>query len=132
MINEGDYFGSKPHTEEQERAAEALLTKVNDMLTFLEWDFPTDPDTGTSISGSRGGSGDGGFRLPDTKTGHVRSEHKRAHAVDPYDPENKLDDMITDDILKRFGLYREAPSMTVGWVHLQDVAPGSGKRTFLP
>ena len=132
MIDEGQYFGSKAHTDEQEQEAEALLTRVNDMLTFLVWDYPTDPDTGTSISGTKGGSGDGGFRLSDAKTGKPFSKHKTAHAVDVYDPEDELDFMIDDETLERFGLYREAPSATRGWSHLQDVAPSSGKRTFLP
>ena len=132
MIDEGQYFGGKPHTEEQEGSAEALLDKVNDMLASLGWDYPVDPDTGTAISGAKGGSGDGGFRLPDAKTGKPASKHKTAHAVDVYDPENKLDDMIDDDLLIEFGLYREAPGSTFGWAHLQDVAPGSGRRTFLP
>lgn len=132
MITVEQYFGEKQHTDEQEQAAETLLNRVTNMLEFLGWDYPIDPDTGTSISGSKGGAGDGGFRLSGSSTGRPFSKHKLAHAVDVYDPDNRLDDMINDEILQRFNLYRESPSATRGWCHLQDIAPGSGKRTFLP
>jgi len=131
MIDEGQYFGGKSHTEEQEQAAAALLDKVNNMLASLAWDYPIDPDTGTSISGSKGGSGDGGFRLPNATTGKTLSKHKTAHAVDVFDPGNNLDNRLDDEILERFGLWREHPDSTLGgWCHLQDVPPKSGKRSF--
>lgn len=132
MITAAQYFGEKPRTDEQERAAETLLGKVTAMLDALIWAYPIDPDTGTSISGSKGGAGDGGFRLSNAATGAPNSKHKTAHAVDVYDPENILDASIDDEMLAEFGLYREAPDATRGWCHLQDVAPGSGKRTFNP
>ena len=132
MITTAQYFGNKAHSEEQERAAESLLGKVKALLDALIWAYPIDPDTGTSISGSRGGAGDGGFRLPGATTGAVNSKHKMAHAVDVYDPDDLLDTSIGDDILEEFGLYRESPDFTKGWTHLQDVPPGSGKRTFQP
>ena len=132
MITTAEYFGSKPHTPEQANSADALLVKVASLLDSLIWAYPIDPDTGTSISGSKGGSGDGGFRLPTATTGKAQSKHKTAHAVDVYDPENKLDESLDDQILTEFGLYREHPDSTPGWCHLQDVPPGSGRRTFHP
>lgn len=132
MITTEQYFGSKPHSDEQTRAAEALLSRVHAMLDSLIWGYPVDPDTGTSISGSKGGSGDGGFRLPNATTGKAMSKHKMAHAVDVYDPDNVLDATIDDELLSDFSLYREAPDATPGWCHLQDVPPGSGRRTFQP
>ena len=126
------YFGSKPHTEDQRENAVYLLGKVNALLVFKCWKYPVDPDTGTSISGSKGGAGDGGFRLPISTTGASNSKHKMARAIDVYDPEGELDYLITDELLQVYGLYREHPDMTIGWTHLQDVAPGSGNRTFIP
>lgn len=35
-------------------------------------------------------------------------------------------------ILEELGLYMEDPRHTKGWVHLQCVAPKSGKRVFIP
>lgn len=132
MITTEEYFGAKPHSDEQTRAAGALLSKVNAMLASIIWAFPIDPDTGTSISGAKGGAGDGGFRLPTATTGRALSKHKTAHAVDVYDPEGLLDAALDDEVLEEFGLWREHPNSTLGWTHLQDVAPGSGKRTFQP
>lgn len=132
MITVTDYFGAKPRTDEQTATAESMLGKVNALLGSIIWGYPVDKDTGTAISGSKGGSGDGGFRLSDSATGKPFSKHKTAHAVDVYDPDNILDDSIDDELLADFGLYREHPDATRGWCHLQDVPPGSGKRTFLP
>ena len=132
MITLEQYFGSKPHTEDQRENASHLLAKVNALLVFNRWQYPVDPDTGTSISGARGGAGDGGFRLPLSTTGRSNSQHKQAHAVDVYDPKGELDYLITDGLLQVYELYREHPSKTIGWIHLQDVAPGSGNRTFIP
>ena len=132
MITLAQYFGSKPHTPEHEAAATELLDRVEKLCMTLAWDWPIDPDTGTSISGSRGGAGDGGFRLPTATTGAAMSSHKEAKAVDIFDPKNELDDLITDALLTAYGLYREAPEKTPGWCHLTTRAPKSGKRTFTP
>jgi len=91
-----------------------------------------DPDTGTRVSGSKNGNGDGGFRLSSSTTGAKNSKHKQAQAVDIYDPDDALDDWLTDERLQEFGLYREHPKYTPGWCHLQSVSPPSGNRTFKP
>ena len=132
MILISHYFGAKPHTPEHEAAATDLLERVGNICTTLAWDYPIDPDTGTSISGSKGGSGDGGFRLTTATTGSAKSSHKEAKAVDIYDPANLLDELITDALLTAYGLYREHPDSTPGWCHLTTRAPGSGRRTFKP
>ena len=140
MITLDQYFGArKSHPEATPSmfaAADEMLGRVNALLdrAYNEGIYheDPDPDTGTCVSGSRGGRGDGGFRLSDSATGHAKSAHKLARAVDVYDPDNDLDDWISDAILEEFGLYREHPEKTQGWAHLQDLAPGSGKRTFWP
>ena len=137
MITADEYFGAKTHSDEQTKAADGLLEKVNALLDSVIWAYPIDPDTGTSISGVKGGAGDGGFRLPDSKTGAAKSKHKLAHAVDVFDPDNILDASLTDELLKEFGLFREHPDATNGWCHLQDLPPGAwrmdnDKRTFYP
>lgn len=129
-------------------AAEYLLIKVNAFLAHCaeqgKYEYPVDPDTGSCISGSPPRatmSGDGGFRLPTTKTNPtVASKHKIAHAVDVFDPHDDLDRYINqfeedagrNSLLQEFGLFREAPHATPGWCHLQDIPPGSGRRTFNP
>lgn len=160
MITKEQFFGSKIHSEAQEAAALDLLGRRNALR--VEWmqatgkTCPIDPDTGTEISGARGGAGDGGFRLTTATTGKVGSAHKclpadkpDGAAVDDFDgPTNDLDAWLDqfevkmpngsdggNTKLEEYGLYREHPNDTAGpngWCHLQTRAPGSGKRTYLP
>lgn len=140
MITLPDYFNSKfdhpEATEAMKDNARQLLDRVNALLdearqagVYGDW---IDADTGTCVSGSRGGSGDGGFRLQASATGAPRSAHKTARAVDVFDPKDELDKWVSDAILSRHGLYREAGEKTPGWLHVQSIAPGSGRRTFMP
>ena len=136
MISVEEYF-RKPRSPAQEDNARDLLARVAGLLTDAMADGAYDqtwvnPNTRTRISGSVGGDGDGGFRTPGSRTGAPRSAHKEGCAVDVYDPLNRLDYWITDAVLEKHGLYREAPSATPGWCHLQTRAPGSGRRTFQP
>lgn len=152
MITVEEYFQAKPHSPEQAIAARRLLEKVNaciDWARYGGFEAPTCPNTGTQISGSKGGQGDGGFRLPTATTGGEHSSHKILYVqladgtwirddanarsgVDVYDPGDKLDRILSDADLERFGLYREHPDTTPGWCHLTDRPPHSGKRTFMP
>ena len=136
MITPEQYFGDKPHSEEQAECATNLLYRVNALIveacaagSFTEC---LDPDTDTQISGAKNGAGDGGFRLPTSTTGSAQSSHKEAKAVDVFDPVGRLDAWLTDEILEKYGLYRESPLATVGWTHLTTRSPHSGKRTFQP
>ncbi len=144
MITLQNYFGHKLHTDDHTAAAVVLLDKVNglidDAVASGAFVRVIDPDTGSEISGSRGGAGDGGFRLPDAATGRPNSPHKQAKACDAYDPDGDLDDWLTtfetggggNSKLQEWGLYREAPESTVHWCHLTTRSPGSGRRTFFP
>jgi len=135
MITKQQYFGSKKHDATQEAHADILLTRVNSLLaeavTAGVYNYEIDPDTGTQISGAKGGSGDGGFRLPESTTGASKSSHKEARAVDVYDPKESLDNWITDEILEKFDLYREHPKHTKSWCHLTTRPPWSKNRTFM-
>lgn len=115
-------------------AADELLKRVNALLAFAAtcsaYSYSIDLDTMTQISGSKGGSGDGGFRLPDATTGAARSSHKEGKGIDVYDPHDALDKWLTDDVLAEYNLYREWPKHTPGWCHLTTRRPASGKRTF--
>jgi hypothetical protein len=139
MITVEQYFGPKifhaDATIGRRANATVLLSRVNAALVWVSsqgYQNDIDPDTGTQISGSKGGAGDGGFRLQGATTGKKRSKHKEGLAVDVYDPLDLLDGLFTDAILAKFDLYREAPDATKGWIHLQSAAPTSGKRTFNP
>jgi hypothetical protein len=151
MITNEQYFGAKPHTEQQEAEAARLLVQVNMLL--MEYQAASargpdiDPDTGTEISGSKGGSGDGGFRLDTATTGRTGSSHKvlpadapKGAGVDCSDQDNGLDEWLDqfehgdgdNSKLAQYDLYREHPSATPTWCHLTNRAPASGKRTFYP
>jgi hypothetical protein len=155
VITEAQYFAAKPHTLAQYDAAVILLGRVNRLLDEAEAVGPfrrrRDPDTGTEISGARGGSGDGGFRMSTSTTGKVGSAHKclpankpEGAAVDPYDPGSHLDNWLDkfetgnggNSKLEEYGLYREHPDHTRGgtpeqdWCHLQTRPVASGRRTF--
>jgi len=127
-----EYF-QKPHTMAQEDAAQDLLARVEALRKDADAAGIArhiDPDTGCDISGSTGGDGDGGFRTPASTTGAKGSAHRDATAVDVYDPDDRLDAWITDAVLLKHGLYREATTATAGWCHLQTRATTS--RTFQP
>lgn len=144
MITLEQYFQAKPHAPQHETAAQDLITRRNRLRK--EWSADTGkepplcPNTGTEISGSKNGQGDGGFRLQTATTGADHSSHKEARGVDDFDPGDELDtwlDRFEDGAggnskLEQYGLYREHPSATHGWCHLTTRAPGSGHRTFHP
>lgn len=149
MITLADYFGPNIENPLATQAmfgnALQLLKYVNSLLLEAQmngiYGFEIDEDTGCCVSGSKGGTGAGGWRPHDSRTGAPNSKHKLGLAVDVYDPGDKLDRWISgfdakggmrNELLERHGLYREAPKDTPGWCHLQSVQPGSGRRTFNP
>lgn len=144
MITLEQYFGKKTHTEIERWAAEDLLARrqaLRDEYYAATGRAPDiDPDTGTEISGTHGGNGDGGYRSFDSGTGAPHSSHRQARGVDDSDQKNLFDvwlDQFEDgkggnSMLEKHGLYREHPSATNTWCHLTTRAPHSGHRTFMP
>jgi hypothetical protein len=138
MITISQYFIGRPHTDEQEQAADKLLTLVNTLIVRYETEtgrpVNTNPMTHSQISGVT----EGGFREINCTQGAWYSSHKVLRGadggagVDVFDPLNLLDHWINDDILEECDLYREHPDKTIGWCHLTDRSPPSGKRTFYP
>lgn len=136
MIRLSEYVGkwieSPDWTQERRLNAITLLDRVNRLLDYMGQEHGVEvlknPTTGSQVSGSTYG----GFRPQNCPQGAPNSSHKQGMAVDIYDPTNRLDIALNDEILTQFNLYREAPSATNSWCHLSTRAPGSGKRTFLP
>ena len=135
MISILEYFGKwidhvAVDEEVMENAAE-LLERVDKLMALAiadGVDLPINHATNSQVSGIEYG----GFRPPECPQGRPLSSHKRGQGVDVYDPKNKLDDWLNDDILKDCDLYREHPEDTQHWCHLTTRAPGSKKRTFKP
>ena len=132
MITLEQYFIGRPHSSEQTASATTLLSTVNALLALYSTEegkeLPVNIHTGNLISGLT----EGGFRLPNCTQGAPNSSHKQAKAVDVYDPHDDFDTWLTDELLTRFNLYREAPTSTEGWCHLTIRPPASGHRTFQP
>lgn len=127
----GSYSGSPEITKEHTLNSQNLLEHVNALLSRASASGVTlrkNPKTQSHISGTT----DGGWRPRGTSTGAVYSSHKEGRGIDIYDPENSLDNWLTDTVLEEFGLYREHPYKTSTWVHLTTRAPKSGRRTFYP
>lgn len=135
-ITAEQYFAGKPHSKTHDANARALLLSVNALLAYCETNYRTllrtCPNTGTLISGSKGGSGDGGFRLSTATTGASLSSHKEARGIDIFDPVNEIDELLDvhPELLVKFNLYRETPNATKTWCHLTTRTPNSGNRTF--
>ena len=127
-----DYFGPhQPELTQHLYNAKPLLGAVAALLSAAESKgvvLVVNPATGSLVSGQAYG----GYRPQSCPIGAPNSAHKVGMAVDVYDPENALDNWLTDARLERFGLYREHPDHTDKWCHLTTRAPGSGKRTFIP
>lgn len=135
MISPNDVIGpwrnSADLTEERLEHITDLVPAVNALLARAAQagvKLPINPKTKTQVSGKQFG----GFRPQTCPIGAPLSAHKQGLAVDIYDPDNKLDAWITDEVLRECGLFREGGRWTPGWTHLTIRRPGSGNRTFVP
>jgi hypothetical protein len=138
MITKEQYFGTKKHSIEHEANSVIFLSRLNSFLYDAAqagaYHYAIDPDTETQISGAKGGSGDGGYRTPDSSTGAKNSKHKDGHGGDVTDQARELCAfaVLHPEALEKHGLYIEDPRWTPVWLHAQDVAPSSGQRIYRP
>jgi hypothetical protein len=68
------------------------------------------------------------------KSNALTSKHLAGAAADLHDPDGLISDycLSNPEVLERIGLWMEHPDHTKGWVHVQIMAPKSGKRVFIP
>lgn len=137
IITPADYFG--PHanhpaiTNEIRISVGILLSKANDLCRIAAADgveLPINPVTGNGISGS----GNGGWRPPESKVGAKSSTHKTGNGLDRFDPRRALARWCLQKphVLRDIGLWMEDPRWTPTWLHLQDLPPKSGKLVYVP
>lgn len=129
----GPHAGSPDWTAENQANAAKLLVACNALEAEMVEDgiaFPDNPATKSGVSGRTFG----GFRPQDCPQGAPNSSHKKALAVDRYDPKGEIDAwlMANQDRLVFHGLYIESPDFTKGWSHWTTRAPKSGRRVFYP
>jgi len=136
----GTYAKHPDATPGKWAVADVMLDRVNRMLEYAcecGLILAINPHTNSLVSGET----NGGFRPMNCPVGAPASKHKMARAVDVYDPGNRLDDWLTtfdsedgkrNSMLEKYGLWRESPDDTETWLHLQDLPPKSGRRTFRP
>ena len=68
------------------------------------------------------------------KSNAPHSKHCAGAALDLLDEDGSLGKWALDnlDFLTTMGIWIEDPSHTNGWLHIQIMAPKSGKRVFIP
>lgn len=108
-------------TDEIRESARITVKHVNQLLAIAK--LPGSVSSGwrpASINAKAGGA--------------KASKHLTAQACDLRDPDGSLSRWCMKNLpeLSGCGLFLEHPSKTQGWVHLQTVAPKSGKRVFFP
>jgi hypothetical protein len=127
-------FSDWQQHKDYQDSAKIMLFKVNAFLAHLQSNYGLNirinPMTKSIISGIEYG----GFRPKDCPQGAKNSPHKIGRAVDVYDPDQGIDNLLDKhpELLVQFDLYREHPSATNNWCHLQDKPVASGNRTFYP
>jgi hypothetical protein len=138
MITMTQYARGRAVPTEHAANAKLLLAAVNAILYEAAedgaYEYTPDLDTDCQISGARGGSGDGGYRLSASKTGATGSAHREGNAVDVFDPDRRLAVWCVEnpDCLDKHGLWCEDFRWTPVWCHFQRVPPRSGKRIYVP
>lgn len=110
-----------PLSEQLEENLGILLTSINTLLSLYQKDVKVS-------SGYRPGhyNTDAG--------GAQNSAHSTCQAIDFFDLDGAMDMYCLANlpILKRCGLYLEAPTSTIGWTHVSSRRPASGARVFIP
>jgi hypothetical protein len=78
---------------------------------------------------------DSGYRRPIDNAaagGSKHSAHMTCEAVDLEDKDGRLKAFLTEEMLEKYDLYREADSATPSWCHVQTRPTRSGHRIFQP
>ena len=72
--------------------------------------------------------------IADTSKIPMKSKHLSGQACDFADPDGELKAFIMNHLseIEQYGIWFEDFAHTPGWVHMQSVAPKSGKRFFIP
>ena len=122
ITSSGKYMAraSSPElTDEVKANAELLLGRINRLLKDIEEVRSVNSGFRTSASNKKAG-------------GAKKSRHMTGEAIDLDDDDGSLDALIdaNPELLEKFDLYRESPTATPGWCHLQTAK--ASKRTFLP
>jgi hypothetical protein len=116
-------------TKDIESNAIALIEKVNNLIKDLKYEKKLSVSSGWRPSAVNAA----------TPNAAKKSHHQTGHAVDLLDDKDQtIGNLCKNNValLMEHGLYLEDISSTKGkytnWVHLQDVAPKSGKIIFKP
>lgn len=120
-----DRMNSTECTEEVKENARQLLSKLNPLLIEL---------------GLQKCIVSSGFRTSDANkaaNGAKKSLHMIGSAIDIQDKDESLDKRLNtpegDLLLKKYGLWQEIPTKTIGWVHLDNKDRGTrSKNQFIP
>lgn len=123
LSSSGKYLDRAAHaSDEVKKNAEQLLASLNAFLNELNvFDV--------KISS--------GFRTPEANeaaNGAKKSLHMEGKAIDLEDQDGSLDDLFQNnlELMEKYGLYLENPDYTKLWSHIQNKAPRSGRRIFIP
>lgn len=118
--------------KEYEENLKVLLERVNKLSVNLKVDFKVTSGFRTmeshlAIYAKKG--------ITDKSKIPMKSKHLYCQAVDLYDADGNLKKLVKADKYKELiecDLYMEHEDDTPNWLHLQIVAPSSGKREFKP
>lgn len=135
MLTVRDYFGPWGNSPEVNSVIQDNAARLVQAVNYVLIDFQDSGETlriNHQTKSVVSGTSYGGFRPQHCPEGAPNSSHKVGRGVDIYDPDGDLDNWLTDQILEKYGLYREHPSATRGWCHLTNRAPKSMKRSFYP
>lgn len=123
LSSSGKYLDRAAYaSDEVKKNAEQLLASLNAFLNEL------------NISNVKISSGFRTLEANQSAGGAKKSLHMEGKAIDLEDKDGKLDELFQNnlELLEKYGLYLEDPDYTKLWSHIQNNAPRSGRRIFIP